>query len=196
MYTIEKIPNGYYDRCNIEITCDNKVLRLSQGGSDPSISCLYKDYHHITDISFEISKEETKLYSEFDKLYTNIVAGNILGEDETKDSVKERLETQRKTTLHNRIVKDGIITIYSDGYPDEYPNILRVKKDDEKIILEFEKIEGKHPKPHYAINILIRLEGSPTQEYSIPFYHLYLRLQNIEETKRETEDKKRTRLLM
>ena len=80
-----------YGTLDIDLINDKKVLSIYQGGSDINLSCKYDDYHSISNISFDIPEEDEELYSIFDKLYTDIVNGNVLGEDVNLQRVQESI---------------------------------------------------------------------------------------------------------
>ena len=176
---IKKRPNDY-DTFDIDLINNEKVLSIYQGGSDPNLSCKYEDYRNISYISFDIPKEDEELYYIFDKLYTDIVNGNVLGEDMNREKVKERIEFQKRMSWYNQIVQNGVVTVMCDAYSLSCPNILKVKKLDDRIRLEFDKsIEKGVFKPPYCISINIRQSGSRIYDFCIPFNTMFKQLQNI-----------------
>lgn len=169
-----------YSTVDIDLINDGKVLSIYQGGSDLNLSCRYEDYSDVSKITFDISKEQEELYSIFDKLYTDIIDGNILGEDMSVKTVQISSELEKCTSWYDSIVQDAVITIMCDAYPIDCPNILRIKKEQYKIILEFDKCIGKFSiKAPYCISINIRQSGSRIYEFCIPFNTMFKQLQNI-----------------
>ena len=61
---IKKRPNDY-DTFDIDLINDEKVLSIYQGGSDPNLSCKYEDYRGISNISFDIPKEDEEFLINF-----------------------------------------------------------------------------------------------------------------------------------
>ncbi len=170
-----------YDTFNIKLEDENKVLSINQVGQDLNIACKYNDYRKLSDISFSISIENEELYFPFNKLYSNIVDGNILGEDISLDRVKQTSNLEKNTNLYQKIVQNEVITILSDTTPIDYPNILRIIKEEDKIILKFEKVEAHFRKIPFYIPIDIRTSGSRLYDFSIPFKTLFKELQNLKD---------------
>ena len=180
---IKKRPNDY-DTFDIDLINDEKVLSIYQGGSDPNLSCKYEDYRGISNISFDIPKEDEEVYSIFDKLYTDIVNGNVLGEDMNSQMVKERIELQKCMSWYSQIVQNGVVIVMCDAYPLSCPNILRIRKLNDRIRLEFDKSIGEGMfKAPYCISINIRQSGSRIYDFCIPFNTMFKQLQNIVVTK-------------
>ncbi len=175
---IEKILNDY-NNFDINLIDNNKVLSIYQTGDDINISCKYEDYQKISNISFNIPNNNEELYFIFDKLYTDIINANIFGEEINSNTIKS-MEIEKSMSWYKSLVNDNIITVLSDSYPTDYPNILKIIKNNNEIILSFIKIDGKIPKPTYSIPINIRESGSRIYEFCIPFKTLFLQLQNIE----------------
>ena len=180
---IKKRPNDY-DTFDIDLINDEKVLSIYQGGSDPNLSCKYEDYRGISNISFDIPKEDEEVYSIFDKLYTDIANGNVLGEDMNSQMVKERIELQKCMSWYSQIVQNGVVIVMCDAYPLSCPNILRIRKLNDRIRLEFDKSIGEGIfKAPYCISINIRQSGSRIYDFCIPFNTMFKQLQNIVVTK-------------
>ena len=69
----------------------------------------------------------------FNKLYENIITGNVYGQRQEDSEALERNEYYKLSSWYQNNVKDGIITVYSDVYPINCPNIVRLKKYENKI---------------------------------------------------------------
>ncbi len=149
-----------YNSFDSDLISDNKILSIYQTGDDINLSCKFNDYSKISTIDFCISKDQEILYYIFNKLYENIVSGNILDENICSNKVQERINIQKNMSYYKSIVKNDVITILSDEYPIYCPNILKINKTKENIILSFNKEDGKVPKIPYLISINIRMSGS------------------------------------
>ena len=178
-----KMNNNEYNSYDIDLIQDEKVLSIYQTGADITMSCKYKDYRKISSISFNISSGEGEVYTIFDKLYTDIINGNILGESEDLPRVQEKMCYEQNTSWYKELVCNGIITVLCDAYPVKCPNILKISKKDEKIILTFDKVDGELPKAPYCITINIRQSGSKLYEFCIPFNTLFKQLQTVNDKK-------------
>lgn len=179
---IRKISNDY-NSYNIDLIQNGKVLSIYQVGEDISFSCRYEDYRKISNISFSISHNQEELYCKFNKLYVDIVNGNVLGEEPNIQRVQERMRVEKCMSWYQSLVRNGVITMHSDDYPINCPNVLKIMKTDDEITLAFDKTDGKIPKMPYCISIGIRQSGSRIYDFCIPFKTLFKQLQNVEEKK-------------
>ncbi len=190
---IEKYSNSY-GMFDVSITAEGKILSVSLGGDDVNLSCRFVDFRKITDISFNILEEYGELYSLFERLYMNIVSGNVLGMDERNESVKRSMEQMRSYSWYKEIVNDGVVTIYCDAYPVECPNILRIRKCAGKIELSFEQRQNENnrlPKNPFCINVNVRQDGSKLHDFCYPFKDLYRGLQSVSCEKEKKDVEKR-----
>ncbi len=179
---VKKFSNDY-NSFDIDLVEDEKVLSIYQTGDDVNLSCKYEDYRKISNISFSISTNQGEVYFIFDKLYKDIINGNVLGEDESLKSVKERMQSERSTSWYQSLVQNGIITVLCDAYPIKCPNVLKIIKKEDEIILTFDKFDGEFPKAPYCISINIRQSGSRIYDFCAPFKTLFKQLQTLEDKK-------------
>ena len=189
---IEKQINDY-GSFDITIKDSEKVLTIFLGGDDPNISCRYEQYKRISEISFDILESESEIYPIFEKLYDNIVSGNVLNGNSSNKTTIEMMESQRSHSWYKDIVSSDTITIISDAYPIKCPNVLKIKKTEGKIELEFTKEDGREMGQYKSpnnITINIRQSGSRIYDFCIPFKTLYSDLQNITETKQLDQENK------
>lgn len=178
-----------YGSFDITLSDSDKVLSIFLGGDDVNISCRFVDYKKITEIKFNIPEEESEIYSIFEKLYTNIINGNVLGENEEDDLTKRKMEIQRNYSWYSEIVKNGLVTIISDAYPINCPDVLRISKRDGRIVLWFiqeNSKEFRQPKNPYCININVRQSGSRLYDFCFPFRTLFRDLQHVDDPKMKT----------
>lgn len=175
--------NNEYDAFDFDFTKDGKMLSIDKDDSNLYITCKYLNYKETTNITFTISKDD-EIHSVFNKLYTNITGGNIF--DDLNDSEKSKTILKNES-VYKKIVKDNVITIHCDAYPLEYPNILKIKKENENIILDFKKVNKENLfKCSYTISINIKMKDSRLLDFCIPFNTMYNDLQRIENSKEKT----------
>lgn len=172
-----------YNSFDIDLIQDEKILSIYQTGFDINLSCKYEDYRKISSISFKIDSNQGEVYSVFDKFYIDIINGNILGENENLPSVQEKMQYEKGTSWYKYLVQNGVITMFCDAYSIKCPNVLRITKKDDGIILVFDKFDGEFPKAPYCITINIRQSGSRIYEFCIPFKTLFKQLQTVEDKK-------------
>ena len=166
---IEKISNDY-GSFDINIFDYNKVLTISQAGQDITISCFKENYERISNIDFDISKDDSKLFSVFDNLYEGIIQKNL------------EFLNKGYSIFYGNIVEDDKIKILSDAYPLTCPNTLEISRTDDNIHLHFDKTDGKkyrQIKLPYDVPIHIRMSGSKIGDFSILFKNLFDSLQDV-----------------
>ncbi len=178
-----KKTSNEYNSFDIDLIQDEKILSIYQTGADINLSCKYEDYRKISNISFSINSNQGEVYSVFDKFYKDIINGNIMGEDENLQSVQEQMQWEKSTSLYEALVQNSVITMLCDAYPVKCPNVLRITKKNDEIILTFDKFDGEFPKPLYCITINMRQSGSRIYEFCIPFKTLFKQLQTVEDKK-------------
>ena len=178
-----KKTSNEYNSFDIDLIQDEKILSIYQTGDDINLSCKYEDYRKISSISFSINNNQGEVYSVFDKFYKDIINGNIMGEDENLQSVQEQMQREKSTSWYEALVQNSVITMLCDAYPIKCPNVLKIAKKDDEIILTFDKFDGEFPKPPYCITINIRQSGSRIYEFCIPFKTLFNQLQTVEDKK-------------
>ena len=170
IYGSKKTSNEY-NSFDIDLIQDEKVLSIYQTGADINLSCKYEDYRKISNISFNIASNQGKVYSVFDKFYTDIINGNVLGENENLPIVQEKMQDEKSTSWYKSLVQNSVITMLCDAYPINCPNVLKISKKDDEKILTFDKFDGELPKAPYCITINIRQSGS---RYMIFVFHFTL----------------------
>lgn len=167
---IIKIQNEYHTY-DIRMVQDQKILDIYQTGSDIGISCRMENFEKISKIQFEIS-DECELFQVFQKLYENIIHGNIFSEPLEDFVLLKKGEYYKCSSWYQNNVCNGVITVFSDAYPMDCPNIVRIKKENKKIVLELEQVEGKNYgqlKNSFMIKIDIRQSGSRLYEFAYLF---------------------------
>lgn len=168
---IIKTHENKYDSYGIELINDNKILSVIKTGNSIRISCQKEDYSKIDNIEFDIYEDDQELYMIFDKLYTNFISDNTIGYNDDN------------SYIHKQIVEDNKVKVMSDIYPTVCPNTLEISKDEEKISLNFEKVNGLkygHIKMPHDIPIHIRILNSRISDFSILFDVMFKELQGIE----------------
>ena len=148
-----------------------------------------------------ITKEDIDIYNIFNELYEDLINGKIYIPDKCEfiegwnEEEEKRCNSSNKrikeSPRHNKLVKDGIITWYSDEEYKEIAEILRISKKDEIIVIEFirQSIKdelGQHRLPGWY-SIRFRMDGSTYETCNIVFWRHYDNLQKYEIIKEKTK---------
>lgn len=183
MIAIEKTSNGI--DFNIALTSGNVVMEISRMGSDICMKCRYKNYSPVSTISFAVQDDETVLYPIFERLYDNIVTGNVINGDMDDLRVRQLAGTQKEYSWFKDIVNDNGINITSDDFSSENADTLHIRKEAGKIVLEFTRVtDGNYPKMPFFTQINIRQEQSRSHDFAWPFRNtLFRELQNVQPVK-------------
>ena len=174
---IKKLPNELYDFFDFQIIDDNKILSiLFSGNLDLYITLsngqiLPQNKNQL--LTFDI-KRDNEIYDLFEKLYTDIVNGNISE------------ERKYKNTLEYKKLVDGnknIIWI-SDDVEVDLADTMIISKEKKSIRLKFirRKNEYKYNNP-IAISIRIRNARSKYKPFNAIFMDLYNNLQYVDNNK-------------
>lgn len=185
----------------------DKYLMICFGGTLD----LYWSIHdkEISDSKeFFITKENYGVYKLFEKLFDDIDNINIYdeGDDnplyiENEEEREEYIEEQRRQheedkklyRLYNKSnynelfdSENRIITWYSDETAHEVANILKIKKEKDRFVIEFKiqpHIEGFDEDFHsgYYIPIRFRNSGSTYNPFNIVFMKMYNDMVNIDD---------------
>lgn len=186
---IEK-KNNDYGTFNINIVNGDRKLSIFQSGADYTFGCKYLDYRRISDIDFMIPNDDI-LYPLFDSLYTSIISGDVLGEGKSDKESLEKYASRKRYTAYQSLVSDDTISYASDATPIKVPNILKIIKTEEGILLVFTSINDKdfpYPKNPFSIDVEVRQSGSRYDPFHIPFNHLFKKLQSISDTKEKVAE--------
>ena len=180
---------------------DDKKLKIMFGGTlDLYIQLINPDLkeEELGYDTFEITKDNYYIYSLFDELYNDIETCNIYDVDEldlmfceTEEEVKKvyeskkKLNEEEKNTIKYKNIFDGKSIIwYSDEYMHDKTDILKITKDEDKYVLEFQ--EQSLNKDTFAmryqglITIRLRNSGSYQEPFNILFMRMYQKLLKYE----------------
>ncbi len=158
----------------------------------------YDRINDIDDIKFIIEEKNDGVYCLFNKLYQDIITGNVFdlenecvskSKDETKrlkQENDERMKHWQVLAISTGLVKDGIILWHSDDYdPFETAAVLKIEKYENKIEITFSKSKENEDfpinRPTYAIRICEN--GSRYRYFHCPFTRLHCQLQAMEPDK-------------
>lgn len=145
--------------------------------------------------TFTIPKTETGLYNIFNELYEDLVNCRIFV-PETKELWKGQLkqdelrckkanEDLKTDSRYLALVKDGIITWYSDEEYREIAEIVRITKVEDGILLEFIRQSLKDDMGFSRMpgwySIRFRTSGSTYTPCDMVFWRHFNNLQNYEE---------------
>lgn len=94
---LEKVKNSYgtYD---IRFIQDGKILDISQVGADILLSCRYENFSQISAIQFDITSDDQELFQKFNRLYENIIEGNVCGWKKNDPSAIEYMKTMKNSS--------------------------------------------------------------------------------------------------
>lgn len=185
---------------------ENKILKFTFGGNGD----LYWTIHcknESDEKSFVITKENYSVYTLFEQLFSDIENINIFDmgaipfyietEEEKKEYFKnyeKENEYQKKKyrlfnySNYNELYDDNnkTITWYSDETAHEVANILKIKKAEEKFIIEFYTqpyINGYDEDFHSPNHISVRFRnsGSSYDPFNIVFMKMYNKMQELDD---------------
>ena len=134
--------------------------------------------------TFTITKENYKLYSLFDDLYSDIKEINLF-EDFKED--KDRYRLYNMSNYQELFDEESkTITWYSDETAHAVANYLTIKKEEDSFVLTFniqDYIEGydKDFASLYYIPIRFRNSGSRYSPFNVIFMRMYERLKDIDD---------------
>lgn len=135
--------------------------------------------------TFEITKENYKIYELFDKLYNSIKesivfevtdldishCGSIDDINKLYKDKKQMNDSFRVLSHWNELFHDGVVTWKCDDFPHEQPtNSVNIYKEEDKYVLEFLFKEENY---HFT-TIRFRNSGS----YYNPFNYIFMKMYN------------------
>lgn len=158
--------NGNYT-ATFSIDQNQEIYQYFKSLIDDIIQCKVFD---VSDIEFEmcVTKEQKNKLLKSSQLYNEIL---------------------KHGDVYSRLVQNSTIIWYSDNIYDEKANILRIEKEDDKIILTF--IDNPND-PTFGFGIRICNSGSKYDPFNICFMNLFNQLQalNIKDEQKEFVRKK------
>lgn len=185
---------------------NNKFLRFTFGGNGD----LYWTIHSKSDNdekTFVITKENYKVYTLFEQLFSDIENINIFDEEnipfyiETEEEKYEYLKNRKKEiereknkyklfnhSNYNELYDNNnkIITWYSDETAHKVANILKIKKVEDIFKIEFHTqpyING-YDKDFHSTNyipIRFRNSGSSYDPFNIVFMRMYNKMNKLDD---------------
>lgn len=129
-------------------------------------------------IDFDINVEDKEIYGLFDKLYNDVIDGNIF---ETASKKKDRITLYNYNLLVDE--NKNIVWVSDDGRFDEVDR-MKISKMDNSYRLTFTRIENQSIgefKDPYAIYVRLRTSGSRYDPFYVPFIRMFRSLQGIDE---------------
>ncbi len=185
---ISKVENEF--GLQIFIEEDNSYLSILYGGNLDLYWSIHSNKRTLENDSktdtFTITKENYKLYNLFENLYNDIKEINIF-EDFEED--KDRYRVYNRSNYQELFDEENkTITWYSDETAHEVANYLKIKKETDCFIINFniqENIEGYDSDFNsslYDISIRFSNSGSRYDPFNIIFMRMYERLKTIDDT--------------
>ena len=129
-------------------------------------------------IDFDINVEDKEIYGLFDKLYNDVIDGNIF---ETASKKKDRITLYNYNLLVDE--NKNIVWVSDDGRFDEVDR-MQISKKDNSYRLTFTRTENQSIgefKDPYAIYVRLRTSGSRYDPFYVPFIRMFRSLQGIDE---------------
>lgn len=196
--TKRKSEIGTYD-IRIEANEDKHLDVLFGGNGD--IYWIYDNYE-VADVeedymyeAFEIPSTEPGIYKIFNELYEDLVNCRIFVPEinelypgqikEDEERCRRSNEDLKKDYRYNLLVKDKVITWYSDEEYREIAEIVRITKTETGILLEFIRQSARDDMGSLRLpgwySIRFRTSGSTYTPCDMVFWRHFNNLQNYEE---------------
>ena len=184
---ISKVENEF--GLQIFIEEDNSYLSILYGGNLDLYWSIHSNKRTLENDSktdtFTITKENYKLYNLFENLYNDIKEINLF-EDFEED--KDRYRVYNRSNYQELFDEENkTITWYSDETAHEVANYLKIKKETDCFIINFniqENIDGYDSDFNsslYDISIRFSNSGSRYDPFNIIFMRMYERLKKIDD---------------
>lgn len=200
---------------NITMSEGKKSLHIYFGGNGDLYWAISREGEGDTDYnhdSFKITKENYGIYRLFEKMFFDIENLRIFGQDEpippyleTEEEIREYLKNQAKRIekereryrLFNRSnyndlfnAQNGTVTWYSDETAAVLANYVRIKKEKDAFILEFNKqpyVDGYVEDFHSEWDIPIRFSnsGSKYEPFNTVFMRMYNAMDGVDDVNDE-----------
>lgn len=181
---IEKVPN-FENTYDIKLTKDGKTLTilfsrvldlymvLGDGDMIP--------FRTSKTINFDIDTNDKEVYELFDKLYSDIINGNVFG----KKFKRKKAIDSSLICSYNLLVDENknIIWASDDGLLDEVDR-MQITKMSDSYRLTFTRNDKQSDfdfKSPTGIYIRLRTSGSRYDPFHIPFMRMYQSFQKIDE---------------
>ena len=193
------------------IESEDKHLDITFGGTGDIYWIL--DNQEVADVeedpmydSFAIPSTETELYKIFEKLYDDLIDGNIYYPEQlpsyclaldpkAQEKENKRCEKSNKEIKESKrykaLVNNRLITFYSDEEYKDNAEIVRISKREDCILLEFIRQTKKDEQNQTRLPgwyfIRIRLNGCTYTPCEAVFWRHFDELQKYEHTTKLTE---------
>ena len=181
---IKKIPNERENCYDFELIDGDKILKILFAGNLDLYMILGNNeiipFEKNVSLYFDITKEDYEIYSIFDSLYNDIVAGKPFGED----CLSSDYDYKKRDAYKKLVDSNFDINWISDDGPHELEDMLRISKlDGDRYRLTF--IRNDKPmdcgfKNHMGISIRFRNSGSLYDPFNCVFMIMYHKLQEID----------------
>ena len=178
---IQKVKNS--ERCyDIWIKKDNKQLKIMYCGNlDLYFSMSDGEmipYKQSVSKYFDITKENYQIYSAFDTLYNNIIAGKPFGKDSDNTKYIDRFQ------YYKLVDEDKNITWVSDDGPEDIEDKVTISKlDEDTYRLLFNRNEldlSDGIKSSTSISVRFRNSGSRYSPFNCAFMLMFQELQSLD----------------
>ncbi len=171
---------------DVFIRQNGKILKIFFGGNGDLYFDIFGSINYNSGIrtSSICIDTNTDIYDYFNEFFNDILNCNIYNNSDL-DSCQTytNIELNRKVASQNansKLVKNGIIEWYSDSIYDEKANLLKIEKNNDKIILTF---FDNPDDPIFGFGIRICNSGSKYDPFNICFMNLFNKFQKLSKEK-------------
>ncbi len=195
MIKVEKIGNGISP--DIRISDETKSFMIARNNL-PDL-CWYPEINHFkndSDITFTIREDDGNIFTLFNKLYQDVIEGNIfpLKEEDIRnkspeaikklklEKKKERAQYQEDAKISG-LVTNGVISWHSEDYdPYNLASVLTISKINGEIVITFKKNKNNFENPFSmsTYNVRITESGSMYYLFFVIFVNFRRQLQALE----------------
>lgn len=191
---VVEFKNNYIDSNlkDVYIRQGGKTLKIFFGGNGDLYFDIFGSFNYnegIRTSSFCINSN-TYIYSYFNEFFNDVLNCKIYNNNDLEPfQTCTNIELNRKLKIedaNSKLVKNGVIEWYSDSIYDEKANLLKIEKDNDKIIFTF---FDNPDDPVFGFGIRICNFGSKYDPFNICFMNLYNKFQKLakeEQYKRKT----------
>lgn len=195
MIKVEKIGNGISP--DIRISDETKSFMIARN-SLPDL-CWYPEINYFKndlDITFTIREDDGNIFTLFNKLYQDVIEGNIfpLKEEDIRNKSPEaikklKLEKKKERAQYQEdakrsgLVTNGVISWHSEDYdPYDLASVLSVSKINGEIVITFKKNKNNFENPFSmsTYNVRITESGSMYYLFFVIFVNFRRQLQALE----------------
>lgn len=129
--------------------------------------------------TFFITKENYYVYSMFEKLYNDVINGNVYDDmnEEEKDIFINHIISENNP---ESLVQDGVICWHSDDYSYENASSVSIEKLEDEFAVTFQRSKQSDEEFIMSYAVRFRNSGSRYAPFNCIFMKMYLELKNYD----------------